>query len=207
MKRTDFNSTSGTSACWWPGLLEPGHEHAEVPLIEFKPVFFVLLRLGLRVGEEHQVVQAPVEMDYVPLPGAEPQLEVLDSKFRRATVLRDAMHVGPALEQVAHGQRVALGDGIANQQDAGQASNLHGWLVSMARLRSWNRRSRLSRRAESAREEPEEAEQVGADESHGVVTCPSPSQGSPGPARSDPPWGCRARARRGCGNSTRPTSR
>ena len=100
------------------GLLEVGHERAEVLLVIRR------LHLALAVFHVAQVMQAEVEMDHVPLAGAEPLREVRRAVLGRATVRRDAMDVGLAGEFLADRQGVADGDRITDEQHARQAGDV-----------------------------------------------------------------------------------
>ena len=58
----------------------------------------------------------PVEMDRIPLPGAEPLLDECGAALRVAAIRRDAMEVGLTLQQFAHWLRVGDRNGVANEQ-------------------------------------------------------------------------------------------
>ena len=73
------------------GGLHPRHEGAEIfPVV-------LGLHLPFAVGHEFQIVDAPVEMDHVPLFGAEPPLNADGDVLRQAAVRRDTMGVGLVL--------------------------------------------------------------------------------------------------------------
>ena len=100
------------------GLLEVGHERAEVLLVIRR------LHLALAVFHVAQVMQAEVEMNHVPLAGTEPLGEVRRAVLGRTTVGRDAMHVGLAGEFLTDGQGVADGNRVADEQHARQAGDV-----------------------------------------------------------------------------------
>lgn len=105
---------------------------------EFGEVLFVICQRHLEVGagsfgigalggifgDVFEIVEAPVEMDDVPLGVAEPGFDVFEAIRGRAAVGGDAMDVGFAFEHFADVEGVAHGDGVADQEDAWQASDV-----------------------------------------------------------------------------------
>ena len=67
-----------------------------------------------------EVMQAPVEVDHIPLAGPQPGVDVLDPVRRRSAVGRDAVDIGLALQDLAHRQGVADRNRITDQQDSRQ---------------------------------------------------------------------------------------
>ncbi len=82
------------------------------------------LDLALGIGHEFEVVNAPVEVNHVPFAGAKPFGNVRHAILGRAAVRGNAVHVRLALQQFSHGQGVADGDGIADEQDTRQAGHV-----------------------------------------------------------------------------------
>ncbi len=62
------------------------------------------------------IVQAKVEVDHLPVPVPEPLLKHRHAVLRRAAVLGRAVDIRLARQPVAHGDGVATGDRIADQQ-------------------------------------------------------------------------------------------
>ena len=84
-----------------PGLLKPGDDPPQT-----------LLVLGWRRGT---VVDAEVEVDHVPLPVAEPHVELLQPVGGWAAVLRGAVDVRLARQRLPYRHRVAAGDRVADE--------------------------------------------------------------------------------------------
>ena len=70
--------------------------------------------------EIFQVVQAEIEMNDVPLSFTQPLIEMREPMSRIAAIGRRAMDVGLAAQQLAHGERVANRNRVAQDQDSRQ---------------------------------------------------------------------------------------
>ncbi len=74
-----------------------------------------------------EIMQAEIDVDDIPFIGAvdgEPFVDLGEAIGGGATVLGDAMDVGFAFEEFAEGQGIAHGNGVADDQDAGQAGHI-----------------------------------------------------------------------------------
>lgn len=72
------------------------------------------------VIQELEVMEAEVEMNHVPFVLAKPTVHHEDAVAGGAAIEGNAVDVRLAGEELAHGQAIADGDGIADEQDAGQ---------------------------------------------------------------------------------------
>ncbi len=74
----------------------------------------------LAVRHELQIVQTPVEVNDIPAIRSEPVIQMRKTVARRSAVGRDAVHIGFAGEKFPDLQGVTYGDGVADEQYAGQ---------------------------------------------------------------------------------------
>ena len=117
------------------GLLEPFDEGLQVFLIlrqrDGERAFdFVALSRRLEFGVAiAEVVQAPIEVDDLPLAVAQPSLDLGQAMARVAAVGIGADHIRLAFETLADLPGVADGNGIAKDQDIGQG--LVNWDVAV----------------------------------------------------------------------------
>jgi hypothetical protein len=109
---------------------------------EFAEIFFIVCgrylgtaRFGLGISEvlairSHvfEVVEAPVEMDDVPLfafpAGLQPSVESLQAMNGCGAIDRRAVNVGLSFEKFADGKSVSNRDGVSDQKDPGE-----GWVI------------------------------------------------------------------------------
>ena len=75
-------------------------------------------------------MQAKIEMDDVPMAGAEPLVKVLQTALGLTAVGRGTMDIGLSFEQLPDLQRVAHGNGVADQEHARQARHVLDWFES-----------------------------------------------------------------------------
>jgi hypothetical protein len=98
-------------------------------------ILFVLVDRHLVLAVDvFEVVQAPVEMNRIPLSVAEPGFEILDAIRGRPAVDRDAMHIRLPGEQLANRQRVAHRNRIADQQHSRQTGDIGDFFERRIRL-------------------------------------------------------------------------
>jgi hypothetical protein len=98
---------------------EPGARRLQLLHERAKVLLVVLERHLVPALNPFEVVEAPVEMNDVPL-AFDPPVDVRDPGRRGAAVFGDAVDVGLPLEKLSDGERVADRDRIADQEDAGE---------------------------------------------------------------------------------------